>query len=100
MIVCLLRCFNLPVFFFLVSNRKTLDTILSVSAATIMQQKWQILLFLLFALSLVHQQVTAIYPEDHFSFSKKLTTSNFENEIKEAVDSGKTMFVRWIASAG
>ena len=82
-----------------VSNPKTTDTI-SSGSTTIMQQKWQILLFLLFALSLVHQQVTAIYPEDHFSFSKKLTTSNFEDEIKEAVDSGKTMFVRWIASAG
>lgn len=64
-----------------------------------MLQKWQVLL-LLFMLGLVHQQVTAIYPDDHFSFSKKLTTSNFDNEIKEAVDSGKTMFVRWIASAG
>lgn len=65
-----------------------------------MQSRWKILLCLLFVLSLVHQQVVAIYPDDHFTFSKKLTVSNFDAEVKEAVDSGKTMFVRWIASPG
>jgi hypothetical protein len=43
---------------------------------------------------------SAIYPDDHWSFSKKLTSSNIDDEIKSAVDGGKTMFVRLIASAG
>jgi hypothetical protein len=42
----------------------------------------------------------AIYPTDHWSYSKKLTTANFESEIQAAVDGGKTMFVRMIASEG
>ena len=43
---------------------------------------------------------SAIYPDDHWSFAKKLTSSNIDDEIKSAVDGGKTMFVRLIASAG
>lgn len=43
---------------------------------------------------------TGIYPADHWQAATKLTTNNFEPWIKEAVDSGKTAFVRWIASAG
>jgi hypothetical protein len=43
---------------------------------------------------------SAIYPDDHWSFSKKLTSANIDDEIKAAVDGGKTMFVRLIASAG
>lgn len=44
----------------------------------------------------------AIYLDDQFSggFSTQLTTDNFDAAIKSAVDSGKTMMVRWIASAG
>ena len=44
----------------------------------------------------------AIYLDDQFSggFSTELTVDNFDSEIKSAVDSGKTMMVRWIASAG
>ena len=57
-------------------------------------------LLLLLLLQVVQQQIVAIYPEDHFTFSKKLTTSNFDTEIRGAVDGGKTMFVRWIASPG
>ena len=41
-----------------------------------------------------------IYPEGHFDNSIKLTTDNFDSTIKEVVDSGKTFFVRWIASEG
>jgi hypothetical protein len=41
-----------------------------------------------------------IYPSDHWSYSTKLTKANMEQEIKSAVDSGKTMFVRMIASSG
>lgn len=42
----------------------------------------------------------AIYPDNHWQHSTKLTVSNFDDEIKNAVDSGKTMMVRWIASEG
>lgn len=42
----------------------------------------------------------AIYPENHWQHSTKLTVANFDDEIKKAVDSGKTMMVRWIASEG
>ena len=34
------------------------------------------------------------------AFGTMLTTKNFEPFIKENVDAGKTVFVRWIASAG
>lgn len=43
---------------------------------------------------------TAIYPSDHWQHASKLTTKNFEPFIKEQVDAGNTVFVRWIASAG
>lgn len=42
----------------------------------------------------------AIYPEGHFDRVTKCTTDNFEGFIKEGVDAGKTVFVRWIASEG
>lgn len=42
----------------------------------------------------------AIYPADHWKFSKELTSENFEDHVKSTVDSGKTLFVRWIASEG
>ncbi len=42
----------------------------------------------------------AIYPNDHWSYSKQLTTANFDEYVKSQVDAGKTLFVRWIASAG
>lgn len=41
-----------------------------------------------------------IYPEGHFDHVTELTEDNFENTIKENVDAGKTLFVRWIASEG
>lgn len=40
----------------------------------------------------------AIYPDDHWSFSTKLTTSNYADEIQAGIDNGKTVFVRFIAS--
>jgi hypothetical protein len=43
---------------------------------------------------------SAIYPDDHWSYSTKLSASNIDDEIKSAVDGGKTMFVRLVASAG
>jgi hypothetical protein len=41
-----------------------------------------------------------IYPSDHFEYSAKLSQENFNSEITAAVDGGKTMFVRFIASEG
>jgi len=41
-----------------------------------------------------------IYPEDHWLYSTKLTTDNFNEFIIEHVDAGKTVFVRTIASEG
>jgi len=41
-----------------------------------------------------------IYPSDHWDHSTRLTKANFVPFIKETVDAGKTVFVRWIASAG
>jgi len=43
---------------------------------------------------------TAIYPANHWEHATKLTPKNFEPFVKESVDAGKTLFVRWIASAG
>jgi hypothetical protein len=45
-------------------------------------------------------QALAIYPPDHFDYSTKLTVDTFDDQVKSAVDSGKTLMVRWIASAG
>ena len=42
----------------------------------------------------------AIYPSDHWKHATKLTPANFEPFVKEQVDAGKTLIVRWIASAG
>ena len=41
-----------------------------------------------------------IYPEGHFERSTKLTVNTFDDVVQSAIDSGKTMFVRWIASEG
>jgi len=42
----------------------------------------------------------SIYPTDHWKFVTKITPANVDSEIKAAVDGGKTMFVRLIASEG
>jgi len=41
-----------------------------------------------------------IYPEDHWKYSTKLTTSNYAETIQSEIDNGKTVFVRFIASEG
>lgn len=41
-----------------------------------------------------------IYPSGHFDHVKKLSTDNVNDFVKEGVDAGKTVFVRWIASEG
>ena len=51
---------------------------------------------LVLGLGLVH----AIYPSDHFDYSTKLTSNNFDDHVRSVVDSGKTLMVRWIASPG
>ena len=43
---------------------------------------------------------SAIYPAGHWQHATRLTESTFEPFIKENVDTGKTVFVRWIASEG
>jgi hypothetical protein len=42
----------------------------------------------------------AIYPDGHFDKITKCTTENFEKLVESTVDQDKTLFVRWIASAG
>jgi hypothetical protein len=42
----------------------------------------------------------AIFPDDHWTYSTELTTENVDNFVKENVDAGKTVFVKWIASEG
>jgi len=42
----------------------------------------------------------AIYPDDHWNYVKKLTTSTFDDVVEEEINAGRTFFVRWIASPG
>ena len=44
--------------------------------------------------------LSSIYPDDHFDTVTKLTQSNIDTTIKGAIDDGKTLFVRFIASEG
>lgn len=54
----------------------------------------------LLATSLAGVVAGGIYPDGHFTRSHELTTSNFDEIVKNEVDAGKTLFVRWIASEG
>jgi len=58
--------------------------------------KLSVLCFALCATTLVN----GIYPDDHWSYSTQLTEENVDAFVKDNVDAGKTVFVRWIASAG
>jgi hypothetical protein len=51
-------------------------------------------------LALTATVLAGIYPSGHFDTSTKLTEKNFDAHVKEQVDTGKTLFVRWIASEG
>jgi len=42
----------------------------------------------------------SIYPDGHWDRCTKLTMANFDQELQNAVNSDKTLFVRWIASEG
>ena len=41
-----------------------------------------------------------IYPDGHWDHSTELSTDNADSFVKENVDKGKTVFIRWIASEG
>jgi len=56
----------------------------------------RILIPLLLAISVL----AGIYPDGHWQHSTELTLDNFDATVKESVDGGKTLFVRWIASEG
>lgn len=51
-------------------------------------------------LSAVGVHSAGIYPDGHWDHVKKCTKANMDDTVKEAVDAGKTLFVRWIASEG
>jgi len=51
-------------------------------------------------IALTVSALASIYPDDHFSHVTKCTQDMFEGFVKEEVDAGKTLFVRWIASEG
>jgi hypothetical protein len=41
-----------------------------------------------------------IYPDGHWDRSTELTEKNVDGFVKDNVDKGKTVFIRWIASEG
>jgi len=51
-------------------------------------------------LSLTSLASAGIYPDGHFDRSTELSTENADAFVKENVDKGKTVFIRWIASEG
>ena len=51
-------------------------------------------------LLLARGALAGIYPENHWDFSTELTTDNVDAFVKDGVDAGKTVFIRWIASEG
>jgi len=53
------------------------------------------------AMTLVGLAAAGIYPDGHFDYVTKVSDeSQFEDLVKQEVDAGKTLFVRWIASEG
>lgn len=42
----------------------------------------------------------SIYPDDHWDYSYKMTKATFDDHVKQEVDAGRTLFVKWIASEG
>lgn len=56
--------------------------------------------FLVLLATFVTSKASSIYVDGHWDRCTKLTKSNFDIEVKNAIDSGKTMFVRFIASEG
>lgn len=56
--------------------------------------------FAFFFIAIAAAMAAGMYPDDHWTYSTKLTGSNFDDHIKESVDAGKTLFIKWIASEG
>jgi len=54
-------------------------------------------LLVLTTAALVHG---GIHPDGHWDRCKELTPENADDFVKENVDGGKTVFIRWIASEG
>jgi len=52
------------------------------------------------AVSAAGRERSSIYPDDHWSYSTKLTGSNFNEFVEGELAKGKTVFVRFIASQG
>jgi hypothetical protein len=57
------------------------------------------LLLLLSAVFAVVNADDIIYPDDHWNYSTRLTEENFESTLTAEIEAGRTMMVRWIASA-
>lgn len=55
---------------------------------------------ILVVISSTSSVVNALYPDDHWSFSTKLTKSNYAEKIQAGIDADQTVFVRFIASEG
>lgn len=52
-------------------------------------------------MALLVSRLTAIYPDELWERSSKLTTKeSFDAAIEDAIESDRTLFVRWIASEG
>jgi len=63
--------------------------------------RWSVLTHLMAALLTTALLVAGgIYPDGHFDTVTKMTGANKDDVIKEAVDAGKTLFIRFIASEG
>ena len=52
----------------------------------------------LFLSQITVEAEASIYPDDLWTYSTKLTTSNYVESIQSEIDNGKTVFVRFIAS--
>jgi len=57
-------------------------------------------LLLLLAAAAAAAASPVFYPDGHWNRVTQLTVENFDRVVKESVDAGKTLFVRWIASQG
>jgi hypothetical protein len=51
-------------------------------------------------LALLLGSAAAIYPDGHWNHATKLSSAVVDDFVKENVDAGKTVFIRWIASPG
>jgi len=60
----------------------------------------ELIMRLLCLAALAAVAAAGLYPDDHWDYSTELTTENADSFIKDNVDAGKTVFVRWIASEG